>query len=377
VEGSTQEKTLDEIAVDMLISEAKNQPVYAETNKILPIILQNQIEGIEDIQDEEERFKYDVQSRPDEADEEAYEQVPIEEFGKAMLRGMGWETGKPIGLNNRGLVEPIEFVARQGRLGLGATPESIEVKKKKYIKPGESRDPKPIMVAPTGPDGKVKHVKRISEQLVPLSKSIVGKLAAISSGPHEGLYVRVLQELPDDEIVVLLLVSEEEVVVTKSDLNLTVGEHQLSENHPALKYITKTKHHNKPQKDTKTPTTPTTWLCPHIMVRIISKKFEGGKYYNKKGQIVDVIGKHECVVQLPGGTLVEGLQQTGLETVIPKVGGKVMVVNGLSKGLLGTLLEHKKDNNKDAAVIQLASDFSISTFQLDDIAEYVGNVHGH
>lgn len=92
--------------------------MYAETDKILPIILQNQIEGIENIQDEEQRyysyflrllfthtrFKYDVESRPDEADEEAYEQVPIEEFGKAMLRGMGWESGKPIGLNNRGYV---------------------------------------------------------------------------------------------------------------------------------------------------------------------------------------------------------------------------------------------------------------------------------
>jgi len=383
-ENGNQEKTLDEMAVEMIISEAKNKPAFVETDKILPIILQNQIEGIENIQDEEERFKYDVQSRPDEADEEAYEQVPIEEFGKAMLRGMGWETGKPIGLNNRGLVEPIEFVARQGRLGLGATPESIEVKKKKYIKPGESRDPKPIMVAPTGPDGKVRHIKRISEQLVPLSKSIVGKLAAISSGPHEGLYVRVLQELPNDEAAVLLLASEEEVVVMKSDLNLTIGEHQLSKDHPALKYITKTKHHStKSHKDFKSSASTeshsppsATWLCPHIMVRLISKKFKGGKYYNKKGEIVDVIGKYECVVQLPGGALVEGVQQTGLETVIPKVGGKVMVVNGSSKGLLGTLLEHKKDKNKDAAVIQLGSDFSIATFQLDDIAEYVGNANG-
>jgi len=114
--------------------EARNERTFEDSGKILPIILQNQIEGIEHIIDEEARFKYDVQSRPDEADEEAYEQVPIAEFGTAMLRGMGWEAGKPIGLNNRGLVEPIEFVARQGRLGLGATPEMIETKKKKVHK---------------------------------------------------------------------------------------------------------------------------------------------------------------------------------------------------------------------------------------------------
>lgn len=207
---------------------------------------------------------------------------------------------------------------------------------------------KPIMVAPTGPDGKIKHIKRISEQLVPLSKSIVGKLAAISSGPHEGLYARVVQELAKDEVVVLLLASEEEVVVTKSDLNLTVGEH-LSENNPALKYINKTKHHSSkskkdaPKSSTSSDSRPSaTWLCPHIVVRIISKKFEGGKYYNKKGHIVDVFGKNECTVQLPGGALVEGIQQTGLETVIPKAGGKVMIVNGLNKGALGMYMYTQK-----------------------------------
>ena len=31
---------------------------------------------------------------PDEADEAAYEAMPIEEFGAAMLRGMGWSEGQ-------------------------------------------------------------------------------------------------------------------------------------------------------------------------------------------------------------------------------------------------------------------------------------------
>jgi len=156
-------KSLDELAAEEIISEAKNglQPRMETEKLILPIILQNQIEGIDRFTDDDERFKFDVDSRPEEADEEAYENVPIEQFGEAMLRGMGWETGKPIGLNNRGLTEPVEFIARQGRLGLGATPETVEVKKKKFIKPGESREPKPIMVAPTGPDGKVRHVKKL------------------------------------------------------------------------------------------------------------------------------------------------------------------------------------------------------------------------
>ena len=38
----------------------------------------------------------------------------------AMLKGMGWSEGKPIGLNNAGLVEPIEYIPRHKGLGLGA-----------------------------------------------------------------------------------------------------------------------------------------------------------------------------------------------------------------------------------------------------------------
>ena len=45
-------------------------------------------------------------------DDEAYENMPIEEFGKAMLRGMGWDDSvkeKEVKLPN----------ARPERLGLG------------------------------------------------------------------------------------------------------------------------------------------------------------------------------------------------------------------------------------------------------------------
>lgn len=135
--------------------------------------------------DEAERFRIDMESRPEETPLEAYEGVPVELYGEAILRGMGWKPGDPIGgsvkkyLSHSAVatrrvcqwlscgcgsavwfccavhsdpnisirvVEPIEFVKRDHRLGLGATPKAPEVKKKKIIKPGESREPKPTMV---------------------------------------------------------------------------------------------------------------------------------------------------------------------------------------------------------------------------------------
>jgi len=405
-------RTLDEIAAEAVVNDAinANKPIDVE-GRTVPLTVQNQIEGLEDITDEEERFKYDLASRPDEADEDAYEDMPIEEFGTAMLRGMGWTPGAAIGLSNKGLIEPIEFVKRPGyRLGLGAQPKDVPVKKKKYIKPGESREPPPVMVAPAGPDGKVRHVKGISEKLVPFKKGFrPNDLVGIVSGPHEGLYARVIGESDDDDIVVRLEASSEDVVVSKADVS-QVDLSKLAEGHPALKFMIKDKERDRDrdesdEKDLKkekkenhdksgssssskkssssssssssskshSSKDDSAWLRPHIMVRVVSKSFQNGKYYNKKVRILDVVGRNECIIQLDNGSLVEGVKQRMLETVIPQKGAKVMVVEGENKGKLGTLLERRKSGDNEKAIVQLMGDLSIESYSLDDVAQYVGD----
>ena len=70
------------------------------------------------------KLKADVANAAEGASADAYEDMPIGEFGKAMLRGMGWEEG--VGINGKEVVEPIEYVARSQLLGLGATPQKEE-----------------------------------------------------------------------------------------------------------------------------------------------------------------------------------------------------------------------------------------------------------
>ena len=66
------------------------------------------------------------------AESDAYERVPIEDFGKNVLSKLGWQEGKAIGRINMsgngkvGVVQPIEYMPRQHRLGLGAKPLSKE-----------------------------------------------------------------------------------------------------------------------------------------------------------------------------------------------------------------------------------------------------------
>ncbi|KAI9295641.1 hypothetical protein K502DRAFT_348826 [Neoconidiobolus thromboides FSU 785] len=47
---------------------------------------------------EDEAFKEEYENAPEENTLEDYEDVPIEEFGAALLRGMGWKDGESIGL---------------------------------------------------------------------------------------------------------------------------------------------------------------------------------------------------------------------------------------------------------------------------------------
>ena len=49
---------------------------------------------------ETEQFKEDVAALPDVASLEAYEAMPVEAFGEAMLRGMGWSETLPEQVNS-------------------------------------------------------------------------------------------------------------------------------------------------------------------------------------------------------------------------------------------------------------------------------------
>jgi hypothetical protein len=145
-------QTEDEEAAQALLKEAeaiaRGDYVDAPVGTDLPLLLKFRNTELDKIDDEEKRFKADVASRPDEADLDGYERVPIDQFGTAMLRGMGWSEGAPIGVGDNAKVVPVtEFVSRPGyRTGLGATPLAAPPpKKKKIIKPGESREPKVLL----------------------------------------------------------------------------------------------------------------------------------------------------------------------------------------------------------------------------------------
>ncbi|KAI8372763.1 DExH-box splicing factor binding site-domain-containing protein [Radiomyces spectabilis] len=82
--------------------------------------------------DETEAFREDVRNRPDEATMEDYENIPVEEFGAALLRGLGWKEGEGIGRNRKNSPAPVIAPVKQrdALLGLGAKPEDVAKDKK-------------------------------------------------------------------------------------------------------------------------------------------------------------------------------------------------------------------------------------------------------
>ncbi|KAK0524796.1 DNA primase large subunit Spp2 [Tilletia horrida] len=69
---------------------------------------------------EEDALRRDLDYRPDAPDAAAYQAVPVEAFGAAMLRGMGWKEGMGAGRRRNGPQQAPEVQRRAALLGLGA-----------------------------------------------------------------------------------------------------------------------------------------------------------------------------------------------------------------------------------------------------------------
>ncbi|KAF2108954.1 DExH-box splicing factor binding site-domain-containing protein [Lophiotrema nucula] len=106
-------------------------------------------------QTEEEAFRQDYENAPEAPDLAAYEAVPIEGFGAALLRGMGWKDSDELGKNP---TKPKEIKRRPALLGIGAKEEAavgIELGewgtgKGKNKKMGMSYNPVAIKIKSTG-----------------------------------------------------------------------------------------------------------------------------------------------------------------------------------------------------------------------------------
>lgn len=79
---------------------------------------------------EEDMFRHDVDTRPDEPSLTDYATMPVQEFGAAMLRGMGWKDGMGVGRKRNGPTSAPSIQRRAALLGLGAKERAIPSQKR-------------------------------------------------------------------------------------------------------------------------------------------------------------------------------------------------------------------------------------------------------
>lgn len=293
-------------------------------------------------------------------------------------------------------MEPIELMPRAQGRGLGAEEKLVKISGSKR-KPGDE-PPKP-RGGFKDKDGRVRYYKGLDEE-IPEQKPegfAEGNFASVLSGPHKGLYGKILHvnEL-ESRITLKLGINQQTLSFSQENLQLVSAEdYARNKRRPANETprtrersdspSTKAKPGQSVPKSTPDYTlpairqvgqkgkaaskssepAPAPWLFPNLRVRIIDQKFQGGVYYNQKVVILDVITPEVCVCRTDGGQLLEDIHCSMLETVIPKEANSlVMVVNGKHRGKIATMLEKSPSENK--ALLDLGSG-NIKRFHYDDI----------
>lgn len=112
----------DELALQALIRESKGEESGATRSDLVIDSKSRATEEVPQGYDETTSFRDDVASRPEPASLADYASVPVEEFGAALLRGMGWKEGEAVGKGKYGSTNLNARVPerRPGYLGIGA-----------------------------------------------------------------------------------------------------------------------------------------------------------------------------------------------------------------------------------------------------------------
>lgn len=308
-------------------------------------------------------FKEDLRHLPPESCLEEYEKMPVEAFGEALMRGMGWFEGRGIGRNAKGEVEAKELVRRTDKLGLGADPTVPKKTEKRFIKPGETRERNDLVYIDNA--GAIRSSRPVDASLTKRGDLgvIVGKKMYLKSGKHSGFEceVKFLDEAKE-RASVRLLPSLETITVGYKDL---VDITQKRQSETSIKQPSNVKKVRiSGSRDVKP------WLFPNIRVKVVDKKAFDGRLYLKKGTILDVKAPKVCDIYIDDfAEIFQDLDQNQIETYVPRqVGATILIVAGKFKGRQGQLLHRSKQS--DYVAVKVNDEDDVQKLHLNDIAEY-------
>lgn len=268
---------------------------------------------------DEEKLDDDLRVLPEDPSSKAYREVPVEEFGLAMLRGMGWDESKAKRQAQEKAVTPPK--QRPPMLGLGAKPGDPNlIKRPDYISQRTKKHPD----------------KDKEEHII-----AVGSHVKVVKGEHSHM-LGTVTKVSKGAATLKLRSSGEHVVV---DVEHVVSESLAATLMPLSLEETLLEHIKG--------------VYPGIRVQVISKTFNNGALYMKNGRVIDVHLESDwlCSIQFSDGSVVHSVPHTVLKSVIPPVGADVMILTGTHAGHRASLL--RLDSMNSTGVLQLSEDESV------------------
>lgn len=262
---------------------------------------------------EEEQLKADLGRLPDEPGKRMYEAVPVEDFGVALLKGMGW-TGST---DKTTTSAPGKQVRRPERLGLGAKEGQPMTRRADYL--GTKQ---------TGAGGKP------AEQAIKVASRV-----SVKEGSHAGRTGEVIEFISTGIASVKLRNHPHLVQLQTSKLAL-LGETQST--------------------DEDEVRIAGAW--PGAVVRIACRAVADGKLFHRTAAILDSHHQGDaailCSLKAADGTLLHDIPITCLSPHIPatKLPCRVVILGGEHAGQRGVLLQL---SDSHVGTVQLEDDHSV------------------
>jgi len=380
------ELTIEEQAARELIEDSKRQ--LEEWSKgengpdvdHVPLLLSNAVpKGFETDEN------LDVSLRAEQSSLDDYESIPVEKFGLAMLRGMGWKVDEGIGGFKKQVISTIDPVVRPKGLGLGAAkPKSNKVETKEGEEKLELKRGAFVQITSGKQTGLYGEIEGMDEETARVVMKLVlgGEKVSVS---ENSIKLVTKKEFKDWGKIV----NKDKYKKFKKDQDETNGKERRSLSPDDMVDDGKDSRKRKSEKSKNTSrrsrsrsTSPDikkvksskrTWLRPDLRVRCIDKKYKDGRYFNEKVIVIDVVTNDSCDCKTDEGKMLQDMRTDKLETVIPReTGSIVQIVGGDFKGELAELME--KDKAKCRAYVRLLTSQNVVKKDYEDVCSFAGRV---
>lgn len=313
-----------------------------------PLLLANIAPEVVGAAGEEEKFRVDLAMRAPDVDvhSASYQAIPVESFGAALLRGMGWH-----GEREEGAAEARKE-GYSNRLGLGAVAKPPDAKH--AHKPGNRASSEAWALR--------------GEERVRAQTLREGDLVWLRAEGLAGVRARVVavRGVAGLDRVRVLLEDGRTTEVRRAEAVLEEPAGPAPATEPSTAPSIAPSTEAQESALSVEVTQPSNWLRAGIRVRVVSRRASSAAYL-AKGTVTDVfMAGAEGALLLDGGAALDRVKCRHLETVLPRVGALGVLLAGARRGQLCRLLE--KDRARGEAVLRLEDELLVLRVPMDELA---------